>query len=149
MCTSLGNLLTMLAIMVSGSLLYAQTSQNRCRLAVFTFNDNRYIWDKDESTQRSLLAVNTLPYGIDTRIVKNAGEISEGEYAITGVIKYLDSSFGNLNPGIYTNVVVSQKKKEGFIIVAKGATTNFSRFVFEDLRQLSCQENGGIIVPNQ
>lgn len=141
--------LTVLSIIVSGTMAHAQTSPNRCRLAVFTFDDNRSLWDRDESTQRSLLAVNTLSYGIDTRTVKNAGEVSEGEYAMTGVIHYLDSSFGHLNPGTYTNVVVMQKKKEGFIILARGVTANFSRFVFEDLKQLNCQENGSIISPIQ
>ena len=134
--------LTMLIILVTGNFVKAQTAKNKCRLAAFSFEDNRSFFDTDIATRRALLAVNTLPKGIEVYDVKDAKEVPEGGLAIVGTIDYLDTSYGHLNNGTYTNVVVSRKSGNGFIIQAKGVAVNFSNFVFEDFKIFTCTENG-------
>ncbi len=118
-------------------------SENFCKLYVTNFTDNRGYFDRDEGTQKAIIASSILSYGIDAAVVENGTEIPENSFVMDGVIDYLDSSFGHLNPGVVTDVVLSKKTENGIIEIARGTGINFSRFIFENAGTLECR-NGQV-----
>lgn len=111
-----------------------------CKLAVVNFKDDRNFYDRDKSYKNALIITNTVPYGINAYNARSLEDISENEFVLSGNIDYLDSSFGHLNPGTFTNVLISRKSQGKLMVISKGIAINFSRFLFDGANILKCDQ---------